>query len=83
MSAVEQTQGPLPATARLPDLADDQARAERVAAARRRRRQLQNFVIRAVSLAILRSALWEIAGAQRRPGAVHHAVQGRGGRRST
>ena len=60
MTAVEQTQGPLPATARLPDLADDKARAERAAAARRHRRQLHNFVIRAVSLA-LALGLWEIA----------------------
>ncbi|HXF87540.1 MAG TPA: ABC transporter permease [Xanthobacteraceae bacterium] len=39
----------------------DRARAERVAAERRRRTQVQNFVIRVISLAIA-LALWQIAG---------------------
>ena len=43
-------------------LLDDQARAERVAAGRRRRASLQNLGIRAVSLAIFLT-LWQIAGA--------------------
>ena len=42
------------------ELADDRARAERVAAVRRRRAALQNFGIRMVSLAIF-LALWQIA----------------------
>ena len=42
------------------DLADDQARAERVATERRRRAALQNLGIRAVSLAIF-LALWQVA----------------------
>ena len=42
------------------DLADDQARAERVAAERRHRRALINLAIRLVSLAIALS-LWELA----------------------
>jgi len=41
---------------------DDRARAERVAAERRRRVQLQNLVIRAVSLATA-LVLWQLAGA--------------------
>ena len=48
-----------PADARR-ELADDQARAERVAIARRRRAALQNFGIRMVSLAIF-LLLWQIA----------------------
>jgi NitT/TauT family transport system permease protein len=44
------------------ELADDRARAERVAAERRRRTQLQNLAIRVVSLAIALS-LWQVAGA--------------------
>jgi NitT/TauT family transport system permease protein len=49
---------------RLPagELSDDRARAERVAAERRRRLQLQNLGIRVVSLA-LALTLWEVAGA--------------------
>jgi ABC-type nitrate/sulfonate/bicarbonate transport system permease component len=43
------------------ELADDQARAERVAAARRRRAGLQNLGIRLASLAIFLS-LWEFGG---------------------
>jgi NitT/TauT family transport system permease protein len=42
------------------ELADDQARAERVAIMRRRRASLQNFGIRMVSLAIF-LAIWQIA----------------------
>jgi NitT/TauT family transport system permease protein len=42
------------------DILDDQKRAERAAAERRRRAALQNFVIRMVSLAIFLS-LWQIA----------------------
>jgi len=43
-----------------PDLSGDQARAERVAAERRHRRQLTNLAIRLVSLATA-LALWEVA----------------------
>jgi len=42
-----------------PALIDDQARAERVAAARRRRTVLQNFVIRFVSLAVF-LGIWQV-----------------------
>src|SRR5262249_50391429 len=42
------------------DLADDRARAERVAAQRRQRRQWTNLAIRLVSLAIA-LGLWELA----------------------
>ena len=42
------------------ELADDQARAERVAIMRRRRAALQNFGIRMVSLAIF-LAIWQVA----------------------
>ncbi len=58
MTALEQSHGPLPETA----VADDQARAERVAAERRHRRQLTNLVIRLVSLAVA-LGLWELAAA--------------------
>ena len=44
------------------DLADDQARAERIASARRRRHRLINLAIRLASLA-LALALWELAAA--------------------
>jgi sulfonate transport system permease protein len=44
------------------DLADDQARAERIASARRRRHQLINLAIRLASLT-LALALWELAAA--------------------
>ena len=50
----------LPAAAA--ELTDDRARAERVAAERRRRQGLKNLTIRLVSLA-LALTLWEIAGA--------------------
>ncbi len=52
---------PAPRTADA-ELADDQARAERVAAERRRRVALQNLGIRAVSL-LIALALWQAAGA--------------------
>jgi sulfonate transport system permease protein len=58
VTALEQSHGPLPETA----VADDQARAERVAAERRHRRQLTNLVIRLVSLAVA-LGLWELAAA--------------------
>ena len=56
MTAVEQAQ----LTHASPDVAGDQARAERVAAERRHRRALINLVIRLVSLASA-LALWEVA----------------------
>ena len=55
MTTVEQVR--LPDTAR--DIADDQARAERAAAARRHRHQWINLAIRLVSLAIVLAA-WEV-----------------------
>jgi NitT/TauT family transport system permease protein len=58
VTAVEQARGDLAGPA--VDLSGDQARAERVAAARRHRRQLINLAIRVVSLAIA-LALWEVA----------------------
>ena len=54
MTTVEQARN-LPDSAQ--ELSDDRARAERVAAERRRRRQLSNLAIRLVSLAIA-LALW-------------------------
>lgn len=57
MSAVQHAQAPADARRAL---ADDQARAERVAAERRRRTSLQNFGIRLVSLAIF-LGVWQIA----------------------
>jgi NitT/TauT family transport system permease protein len=45
-----------------PELAEEQARAERAAAGRRRRTMLHNLAIRVASLAIV-LALWEAAGA--------------------
>jgi sulfonate transport system permease protein len=59
--AVEQARGELPAPARALDLSDDQARAEKVAAERRRRVQWQNLGVRIVSLAIA-LALWQLVG---------------------
>jgi NitT/TauT family transport system permease protein len=56
MSTVQHAQ--TPADARR-ELADDQARAERVAIARRRRAGLQNFGIRLISLAIF-LGIWQI-----------------------
>ena len=57
MTAIEQIRD-LPDSAQ--GLSDDRARAERVAAERRHRRQLSNLAIRLVSLAIA-LALWELA----------------------
>jgi len=56
MSSVQHA--PTPADAQR-ELADDQARAERVAIMRRRRAGLQNFGIRLVSLAIF-LGIWQI-----------------------
>lgn len=60
MTTIEQARGGLTATAEPVDLSGDQARAERVAAARRHRRQWVNLAIRLVSLAVA-LALWEVA----------------------
>jgi NitT/TauT family transport system permease protein len=60
VTAVEKDARDLPDSSR--DLADDQARAERIASARRRRHQLINLAIRLASLA-LALALWELAAA--------------------
>ena len=61
MTTIEQARGPLAAGSGEPvDLSGDQARAERVAAARRRHRQWVNLAIRVVSLAIALT-LWEVA----------------------
>ena len=57
MSTVQHAQSPADARR---ELADDQARAERVAIMRRRRAALQNFGIRMVSLAIF-LGIWQIA----------------------
>lgn len=46
-----------------PDTSEDRARAQKVAAERRRRRQLQNIAIRLVSLAVVLT-LWEILGSR-------------------
>jgi NitT/TauT family transport system permease protein len=62
LSTLEQTRPQaLPDAQAERELAGDRARAERVAAERRRRTQLQNLGIRAVSLATA-LALWQIAG---------------------
>src|SRR3954452_21973971 len=59
VTTIEQARGPLAAGSGEPvDLSGDQARAERVAAARRRHRQWVNLAIRLVSLAIALT-LWE------------------------
>ncbi|MGZ3360118.1 MAG: ABC transporter permease [Xanthobacteraceae bacterium] len=60
MTTIEQARGGLAATGEPVDLSGDQARAERVAAARRYRRQWVNLAIRLVSLAVA-LALWEVA----------------------
>ena len=60
MSTLEQTRA-VPDRADAHELVDDRARAERVAAARRRRETLQNLAIRLVSLA-LALALWQVVG---------------------
>ncbi len=62
MTTIEQTRdGALPEAAR--EVADDQARAERVAADRRRRRQIVNLAIRLVSLTIA-LLLWQWVGSR-------------------
>jgi sulfonate transport system permease protein len=62
VSTIEQASRSVASDAQaLRELAEDQARAEHVAAARRRRTQWQNLGIRAVSLAVA-LALWQIAG---------------------
>jgi NitT/TauT family transport system permease protein len=61
MSAADQARSAV-ATDAEQGLADDQARAERVATARRRRAGFQNFGIRLVSLTIFLT-LWELGGA--------------------
>jgi len=43
------------------DTSEDRVRAQRIAAARRRKRQVQNIVIRVVSVAVV-LALWEVLG---------------------
>jgi sulfonate transport system permease protein len=60
VTTVEQARGELADSARAQVLSDDQARAERAAAARRHRRQWINLAIRLVSLASA-LVLWEIA----------------------
>jgi sulfonate transport system permease protein len=60
VTTVEQTRGDLAAATQAEDLSDDKARAERAAASRRHKRQIHNFIIRVVSLA-LALGLWEIA----------------------
>jgi len=62
VTTIEQTRdGALPEAAR--EVADDQARAERVAADRRRRRQIVNLAIRLVSLTIA-LLLWQWVGSR-------------------
>ena len=62
MTTVEQTGADsLAATTQARELVDDRARAERVAAERRRRVALQNFGIRLLALAIALT-LWQIVG---------------------
>ncbi len=53
------------------------ARSRRPRRERRREAQLQNIVIRLVSVATFLT-LWEVFGGADRPGAVHHAEQDRG-----
>jgi len=60
VTTVEGVRGELSDAAQPVDLSGDQARAERVAAARRHRRRLIDLAIRVVSLAIA-LALWEVA----------------------
>lgn len=62
MSTVEHARtDPLSAAEEQRALDADRARAERVAAERRRRTQVQNFIIRAISL-LIALALWQIVG---------------------
>jgi sulfonate transport system permease protein len=60
VTTIEQARGDVADAGPPIDLSGDQARAERVASARRHRRQLINLAIRLVSLAIALT-LWEIA----------------------
>jgi len=60
VTTVERYRGELSEAAQPADLSGDQARAERVAAARRHRRRLIDLAIRVTSLAIA-LALWEVA----------------------
>jgi len=60
VTTVERVRGELSDAAQPVDLSGDQARAERVAAARRHRRRLIDLAIRVASLAIALT-LWEIA----------------------
>jgi sulfonate transport system permease protein len=60
VTTIEQARGDVADAGPPLDLSGDQARAERVASARRHRRQLINLAIRLVSLAIALT-LWEIA----------------------
>jgi len=60
VTTIEQARGDLAAATQSGDLSDDKARAERAAAARRHKRQVLNFIIRVVSLA-LALGLWELA----------------------
>jgi sulfonate transport system permease protein len=60
VTTIEQARGGLADSGEPVDLPGDQLRAERAAAARRRRRQWVNLAIRVVSLAIA-LALWEVA----------------------
>jgi NitT/TauT family transport system permease protein len=60
VTTIEQARGRLADSGEPVDLSGDQARAEQVAAARRRHRQWVNLAIRVVSLAIA-LALWEVA----------------------
>jgi sulfonate transport system permease protein len=63
VTTLEQATDELPARPGLPDLSGDQARAERVAIARRWRRQWQIIAIRMASLAVV-LALWQVFGAR-------------------
>jgi NitT/TauT family transport system permease protein len=60
MTTLDQTGNGL-AAAGARDLTDDRARAERVAAERRRKQSLHNFIIRIVSLATA-LAIWQVVG---------------------
>jgi NitT/TauT family transport system permease protein len=66
VSTLEQARGAIPEAAPARELVDDRARAERVAAERRRRVQLQNLAIRVASLAIA-LGLWQYVGAATDP----------------
>jgi NitT/TauT family transport system permease protein len=66
MTALDQSRGGLGVAAPAVGIADDQARAERVAAERRHRHQLNKLIIRLVSLAIA-LGLWQLAAAHADP----------------